>query len=393
MTRENILQRLKSIQDLILDTGRVLNDEEYRTQYHEDLSPLGWHVGHCAFVETYWIRQVCLGDDSITDDLRWLYVPENILKPERGPALPEHQTHLKWCANLHQENLSLLAKPPATLRQHSLYNNNYLALFILQHHCQHYETMAMVLTQLQLQKSHQHFTVKAPIKAQLPDNDAIAISAGEYHIGNQNNAQSFDNEVPAQKIHLDDFQIAKKPISNAQWLAFMENGGYQQTKLWDEAGWVWKESKGISHPENWRKDKQQNWYGINTEGPYSLDPSAPVNGINYFEANAFVKWCREIGGPFRNARLPHEYELEVSSQTDLLEQSKHVWEWCKNQFHAYPNFTAFPYDEYSKPWFDGNHYTLRGASAYTQSDIQRASFRNFYNPDKRHIFSGLRLAL
>jgi iron(II)-dependent oxidoreductase len=75
----------------------------------------------------------------------------------------------------------------------------------------------------------------------------------------------------------------------------------------------------------------------------------------------------------------------------LLEQTGHVWEWCNNCFYPYAGFQSFPYKEYSQPWFNDNHYTLRGGSLHTRPGIKRASFRNFHAPEKRHIFAGLRL--
>ena len=106
-------------------------------------------------------------------------------------------------------------------------------------------------------------------------------------------------------------------------------------------------------------------------------------GISFHEAQAFSHWAR--------ARLPHEHEWEAAVKSEQLHNTGQVWEWCANTFHPYQGFSAFPYDEYSKPWFDDNHYVLRGASRHTRPEIRRASFRNFFNPDKRHIFAGLRL--
>jgi len=114
----------------------------------------------------------------------------------------------------------------------------------------------------------------------------------------------------------------------------------------------------------------------------------PVWGINYHEAQAFANWASLHHG---QTRLPHEYEWEAAKQSDCLKITGQVWEWCQNSFHPYVNFRAFPYDGYSMPYFDASHFVMKGASRYTENVIQRNSFRNYYQADKRHQFAGCRL--
>ncbi len=390
--RPDTLAELKAVQNLINQTGRQLNDHDYRQQYHVDLSPLGWHVGHCAFLETFWLRETLLGDDSVTAAHHELYFPENLPKPQRGPALPEQLAHIEWCEQLQAENHELMLNPPAILSEQPLTQNDYLTRFLLQHHAQHYETMAMVLTQRQLKTMHNDFQVNNKLCASLPDQDALKLDTSNYSIGYEIGVDAFDNEVPPQTVNLEEFMISTQPVSNANWLAFIEDEGYQQSHFWSGDGWQWRHDNNIEQPEQWLKNTGGDWFGINTNGAHELVANAAVSGINYYEANAYVNWLREANNDFSEVRLPHEYELEVAQQKELTGRGQ-VWEWCDNTFHPYEGFSPFPYDNYSKPWFDGKHYSLRGSSPYTQTAVQRHSFRNFYNPDKRHIFSGLRLAL
>ncbi|WP_126456319.1 SUMF1/EgtB/PvdO family nonheme iron enzyme [Sulfuriflexus mobilis] len=387
------LEQLQAVQRLINDTGRRLNEADYRRQYHTDLSPLGWHVGHCAFLETFWLRETLLGDDRATAGLHELYFPENMPKPERGAALPGHGTHIEWCEQLQAENRALLLDPPARLRAQPLTENDYLARFLLQHHAQHYETMVMVLTQRQLQRTHADFTVAESLEPRLPGTEILCLAAGDYRIGNARGVDAFDNEVPVQEVSLPATRLAGQPVSNSNWLAFMQAGAYQTSQFWSAEGWQWCHENRAQHPEQWRKNHYGEWLGVAAEGPHELDGDAAVSGINYYEATAFVNWLRKTSPCFAEARLPHEYELEIARGQETLQAGGQVWEWCANTFHPYAGFNPFPYDSYSKPWFDGRHYTLRGSSPYTQAAVKRPSFRNFYTADKRHIFSGLRLAL
>lgn len=387
------LAELQALQALINQTGRQLSDHDYRQQYHVDLSPLGWHVGHCVFLETFWLREALMGDDRATAAHHELYFPENLPKPQRGPALPEQQAHIDWCEQLQEQNRELLLNPPEFLRAQPLTENDYLARFLLQHHAQHYETMAMVLTQRQLKKSHKDFQVNNLLCASLPENTMLSLAGSDYRIGYEQGVDAFDNEVPPQTVSIQAFMLNTHPVSNANWLAFIEEGGYQQAQFWSADGWQWRCNTQTEHPEQWLRDVDGVWFGVDADGAHELSANSAVSGINHYEANAFVKWLHHTSKDFSAARLPHEYELEVARQQQTLEGHGQVWEWCTNTFHPYKGFRPFPYDNYSKPWFDNKHYTLRGSSPYTRAAIQRSSFRNFYNPDKRHIFSGLRLAL
>jgi len=388
----SLANKLRETHVAMHEMARILNDTEYRTQYHTDLSPLGWHVGHCVFIESYWLREVILGDDSLTADLAWLYIPENIVKPKRGPALPPIDEHLQWCKKIINENQLILSEPTNQFTQHKLNQHDYILQFLIQHHCQHIETMAMVLAQRQLQirpalLEKNSFSESDTIKYKFNE-----YSGGDFIVGSPSHPEAFDNEVPPKKISIDSFLLAEHPVTNADWLCFVQDDGYKNKSWWMPEGWQWRTENNICQPETWLTDEEKEFYEVTTKGAENIKTDAAVSGINYFEANAFIKWLSANSNEFANIRLPHEYEWEVAKQSGILNNTGHVWEWCQNTFHPYPGFTPFPYDNYSKPWFDDNHYSLRGGSQHTRTSIQRSSFRNFYNPDKRHIFSGLRLA-
>lgn len=389
MSSAAALRRLTEVQALVRAVIEPLDDHDYRAQFHPDLSPPGWHFAHCSFIETYWLREQVMGDTSITGPLHSAYFPEQApSKYERGQRLPEKPALLDWAEELQHGNRELFDNAGI---DHPLLENDYLLNFLIQHYCQHYETMQMVLTQRALRQAAHPYTVTQVLEPTEFDTRTQHISAGEYRVGTVDDCRAYDNELPPQPVTLDAFDIATRPVSNAQYLAFMHDAGYEQPQLWDQDGWHWRQQTATCHPDHWRQNTHGHWYQLTPQGPADLEAHEPVCGINLFEANAFIHWLRRSYNA-ASARLPHEYEWETARRQQL-DNTGAVWEWCGNTFHPYSGFSAFPYDGYSKKWFDHKHYTLRGGSRFTQPEIGRPGFRNFYNPDKRHMFAGMRLVM
>ena len=382
MNTETLISELGQVQALLCALVEDADETTLRKQYHPDLSPLGWHLGHCVFTECLWLHEKLRDDDSVTKPIADLYVPPRTPKPERGKLLPPQHLLLSWAAELQAFNLQYLRNLRPEWQNHALLEDDYLIHFLIQHNCQHYETMLMILAQKALTEHQPGNGPYRALQAAELKPDLIDIPAGHYRIGG-NRPVAYDNEVPPQKADLGPFSIDKTPVSNAGYLAFIEDDGYQRSDLWQDDGWNWCKENGIHHPDHWRKIDAGDWYAISMKGGYDLTGSEPVSGISYYEARAFARWA--------NARLPHEYQWEAACRIGLLEQTGRVWEWCDNSFHPYEGFAPFPYPEYSQPWLDGNHFSLRGGSLHTRPAIKRPSFRNFFQADKRHIFAGLRL--
>ncbi len=377
------LRELERIHTLLLALIEDLDEDGYRKQFHPDLSALGWHLGHCTYIECYWLHEVVRGDGSVTQPLRELYVPPITPKPERGYRIPAKPELLDWVASLQQFNRDWLASAEQPWADHELMRDEYLPRFLIQHHSQHYETMIMALTQRALSEATADYPVPRVLQAQPLRTEPQSIPGGHYRIGGTT-PNAFDNELPQQQATLGPFALALHPVSNAEYLAFMETNGYLRPDLWSPAGEQWRRQQEIHAPDHWRRNREGHWYGIGVRGAYELIADEPVMGLCFHEADAFARWA--------GAQLPHEYQWEVASRIGILQDTGRVWEWCANTFAPYEGFRAFPYDEYSTPWFDGRHHTLHGGSLYTQPWLKRPSFRNFYEADKRHIFAGLRLA-
>ena len=378
-----LLKELQLAQDLVTALVEPLDDDSQRQQYHTELSPLGWHLGHCTYTECYWLQEVILKDACYTAPVETLYTPGKIAKPERGRRLPPLDALLQWVLSMQAMNLDSLHTTSPLLLEHPLMQDDYLLHFLIQHYSQHYETMLSALTQRALLEDAQAFRVKTPFTALQPHTDPVDMQPGHYKVGGRT-PTAYDNELPAQQVTLGPYRIARRPVCNGEYLAFMEAGGYRTQSLWSEAGWQWRTQRNAAGPGHWRQDVAGHWYGTGVRGAYELDGMDVVHGISHHEANAYANWA---GG-----RLPHEHQWEVACRLQHLEQTGRAWEWCLNRFYPYEGFQAFPYDGYSTPSFDNQHYTLRGGSLHTRPAIKRASFRNFHEPFKRHIFAGLRLA-
>ncbi len=385
MTSLATLLRLRAVQRRLRAIAEGFDDATLRQQFHPDISPLGWHIGHCAFIEDLWLRERIGGDMSRTKKLHRFYLPQFSPKHKRGRRLPSRRRLLAEVEHKQNENILLLAGLAEPLNTaHPLLTDEYLQKFIIQHHAQHLETMQMALQQ----RAFSIYGNTDPCCAVLNNapqsrRERVRLPRATYRIGGVA-PDAFDNELPQHTVEIGPFQIALQPVSNADYLAFLQAGGYHNLNHWDNAGRAWLEQTPHQAPEHWRCDGNGGWFALHSNGPQALSPATPVSGICYHEARAFAHWA---GG-----RLPHEYEWEIGYRTGILEQVGSAWEWCDNAFFPYPGFQPFPYPEYSQPWFDGHHFTLRGGSRHTRAELRRPSFRNFHQPDKRYIFAGLRLA-
>ena len=378
------ISELEACQNRLLNLFVELGEADSYRQYHPDLSPLGWHLGHCVYTESYWIREVVMQTAVIDAWIKRLYIPELSDKSQRSGVLPGFHDLYSHAEQTQAENRRYLVELSCAQSCHALLDNQFLVHFLKQHYAQHLETSLYVLNQRTL-KNPPAPDQSEPLRAQPLRPDTVTVNAGDYPIGSNGASPAYDNERPRFNCKLDAFAINRQPVSNGQYLKFMEEDGYENPEYWDEQGWQWRLATGYRRPEHWRRDAAGCWYGVDLQGACTLQSDAVLSGISYFEASAFAAWA--------GARLPHEYEWETAKRQGLLQRTGECWEWCANEFHPYEGFRHFPYAGYSIPYFNNRHYTLRGGSRYTHTCINRATFRNYYRPDKRHISAGIRLVL
>jgi iron(II)-dependent oxidoreductase len=210
----------------------------------------------------------------------------------------------------------------------------------------------------------------------------VAIPAGRFSMGARADGFAYDNERARHELELGAYRIARLPVSNASWMHFSEGGGYERREWWSREGWAWKQEHDITH------------HAAIATG----HPDAAVCHVSWFEADAFAR--------AHDARLPTEPEWERAATWEqgqapaegpgraagALAAVGQVWEWTASHFAGYPGFRAYPYREYSEVFFGEGYRVLRGGSWATDPRVATLTFRNWDLPQRRQIFSGLRLA-
>ncbi|HEY9341084.1 MAG TPA: SUMF1/EgtB/PvdO family nonheme iron enzyme, partial [Hanamia sp.] len=213
------------------------------------------------------------------------------------------------------------------------------------------------------------------------ENNFIKIEKGIYEIGYNGDGFCFDNELSRHPVYLVDYSISKKLVTNGEFLEFINAGGYSDFNYWHADGWDWVKNNHIVAPFYWHFMDGQ-WCHYTLEGLQLVDKDQPVNHVSYYEAAAFASW--------KGMRLPTEFEWEIAAQQ--LEWGRR-WEWTESAYLPYPGFSKAPgaIGEYNGK-FMVNQQVLRGASDVTSPGHSRITYRNFFQPNLRWQYTGIRLA-
>jgi iron(II)-dependent oxidoreductase len=390
MTAPAILSQLSGLYEMQQHLLESRSSEMCSTQHHPELASLNWYFGRGVYLELYWLRQVLCGDDNLSGRVKHLFSPGESTLRDQCENLPPTDHLLNWGSEARDEHLRLLATP-GSLPDHPLMESDRLAWYLLQEQAKIYETMLLVINQHNRQQEHPGYLCTQPLQTSLPNWDTKELSQGHYRIGSRDDPRAYDNELPAQAVELSSYRIALTPVSNSQFLSFMQDNGYQQKAFWSETGWDWQSEHQAGHPEYWQQDSRGNWYETALNGPSHLPPDEPVTGINLHEAQAFASWASQQRDQLSGAILQHEYQWEMAARSGVLTHSGRGWEWCSNRLHPYPEFKAFPDESASMEIFDGSSFVLKGGSVHTQKLLRRASFRHWALPSDRFHFTTTRL--
>ena len=375
------------LRDALLDarrtTGALLDDLD-EAQWNVPQLPIVnlplWELGHIGWFMEHW----CLrgGDRSRPSLLAqadaW-YDSSAVAHATRWQlALPSRaQTHAYIAAvlDLTLERLARTDEDDAALYPYrlSLYHEDmHGEAFVLLRQILGYPVPALP-------------ALAAPPAGPAPAGGDVALEGGRFVQGvAAGRGFRFDNEGEPHVVELAPYAIATRTVSNAEFAAFVADGGYEDARWWDADGLAWRVAAGAAQPDTWRRldgTWQQRWF----DRWLPLDPQAPVRHVNAFEAQAWCRWAQR--------RLPTESEWEYAAVHGHIapwaEPARAVWEWTATAFAPYPGFVPGPYRDYSQPWFH-DHVVLRGASAATPPRLRHPRFRNFYMPQRRDMLAGFR---
>lgn len=358
--------------------------EDYSVQPVIDVSPPKWHLGHTTwFFEQFVLVPHLKGYKIYDDDFAYLFnsyynnAGERVLRPNRGlmtrPTVEQVYNYRKYVS----EHISKLLDQ--SLGKEVLF----LIEVGINHEQQHQELLAYDIKYI---LGHQPIF---PVfkyndfltKVEQSKFEFIQMPEGVYTIGYQGEGYHFDNELGVHKVYLQPYEIANRLVTNGEFIEFIEAGGYRDFNLWHAEGWDWVNNHSIGAPLYWHKVNGK-WHYYNYNGLKEVNPDLPLQHISYFEAFAYAEW--------KGLRLPTEFEWEVASSKFDWGQ---LWEWTGSAYLPYPNFSKAPgaLGEYNGK-FMVNQHVLRGASAATPKEHSRFTYRNFFHPHLRWMFSGIRLA-
>lgn len=391
----------------------ALTPEDMTVQTMPDVSPTKWHLAHTTW---FWERFLLLpnlpGYEEFDKSYNYLFnsyyeqVGARHPRPERGfLSRPSVSDIMDYRTHVDAAMASLLGAN----QEENFSSFETLIDIGIAHEEQHQE---LLLTDIKHVLSKHPFgpaayTAPKPAERLVPGLRWHEFDGGCFAFGHDGHGFAFDNEGPRHEAILTPFALASRPVTNAEYLAFIEDDGYRTATLWLSEGWGRILDEGWDAPLYWRRREDGSWSEFTLHGDVPLDLDAPVTHVSYFEAAAFAEWA--------GARLPEEREWEraaaghslagrfmtpgVSSHPQagsgdgLIQLYGDVWEWTRSAYSAYPRYrpASGAVGEYNGKFMCGQ-FVLRGGSCATPPGHIRPTYRNFFPPDARWQFSGIRLA-
>ncbi len=403
-----------------------LSNEDLRAQHDPLMSPILWDLGHIAHFEELWLTRNLAGEIEFSE-MPGLYNPFEHPRATRAALpLPCLRDLIGIAADIRADTLQSLRS--ANLGSTDpLLAGGFVYNLVLQHEYQHNET---ILQTLQLKTGEPYRAPRATVAPRAGTgsfDQMVRVEAGDYPIGSNDTAVTYDNEQPQHLHSLGAYEIDTAPVTNASYAEFIADHGYDRPDLWSEAGRAWLADSAVAAPKYWITSAN-GWTTRTMDATTAVAPNHPVCHVCYYEAEAYARWAGK--------RLPTEQEWEVAASWnpttarcqrfpwgDENPTALHanldqlcfataplgafdrnvsplgcygmigdVWEWTSSDFAGYPGFAPYPYPEYSQAFFGSEYKVLRGGSWATRPGAIRNTFRNWDYPIRRQIFSGFRCA-
>ncbi|MDE3074017.1 MAG: SUMF1/EgtB/PvdO family nonheme iron enzyme [Chloroflexota bacterium] len=421
---EELLRAVCEVRSRTLELVADLSDEQMAVPLLRIINPPLWEIGHTAWFQEKWTLRHLRGLPPIRPDGDALYDSAAVVHDTRwGLALPSRAQTLALMQSILDTALARLQDDPATAETEYFY---WLSVF---HEDMHDEALTYTRQTLGYPPPRlSHVTSQRTASAGALPGD-VEVPGGVFSLGSTPDGRfAFDNEKWAHPVELAPYRIARAALTQREFAAFVDDGGYGEQRWWTAEGWAWRLQAGAEHPPYWRREAPGRWLRRDFDRWLPLEDNRPVIQLSWFEAQAYCRWANrrlpseaewemaaaaepEGSGSWRKRRYPWGDSPPTPERANLDWQAMgcvdvgalpagdshfgcrqmlgNVWEWTADAFGPYPGFVADPYKEYSQPWF-GDHKVLRGGCWTTRSRLIHNSWRNFYKPDRRDVWAGFR---